>query len=67
MNETKTEMRIQLPKIGSLWTDAAGKPWKIAERGKRTVWAKNNGHKRLFGLGYFLEEFEPFNIDEVML
>ena len=61
----KEERERKMPKVGSLWTDKAGNVWLVKEAGRLNVWAKCLGVKRMFGLGIWLEQFEPLKIDEI--
>ena len=55
-----------LPKKGDLYSDKAGKPWKVLNVGRTTVEAVHKKiYKRPFGLGTWLEEFEPFGCEQI--
>ena len=54
-------------KKGDLYSDVSGKVWKVEEIGRQNVWARCRGYKRMFGLGTWLEEFEPFGCEEIEL
>jgi len=60
-------MRNTLPTAGSLWSDKAGRIWKVIRIGKRNIEATCRGIKRLWGLGTWKDQFEPFGVAEITL
>ena len=61
----KEERTRPMPRVESLWSDKNGRVWKVAEVTRSNVAAKSNGFRRVYGLGTWVEQFEPFGDAEL--